>query len=94
MDLPGSDAGRFIAAVVPAAVLWLRRLLTSLLLVGLVSALGGCVVVQPWQRGRLAQRHMQVNPTEGEAYLDQHIASSKESAVGGTALQGGGCGCN
>ncbi len=75
-------------------MLWVRRLLTSVVLVGLVSPLWGCVVVQPWQRGRLAQRHMQVNPTEGEAYLDQHIASSKESAVGGTALQGGGCGCN
>ena len=34
---------------------------------------------------------MQVNPTDGGAYLDQHIASSKEAAAGGTALQGGGC---
>jgi hypothetical protein len=67
--------------------------LAATLVTGL-SALTGCVVVKPWQRGRLAERHMQIPVTEGEAYLDQHVATSKESAAGGAALQGGGCGCN
>jgi len=74
-----------------------RRLSQLLAGVGLVATLGtlsGCVVVQPWQRGRLAERHMQLPPTEGEAYLDQHLATSTESAAGGAALEGGGCGCN
>lgn len=63
-------------------------------LVAAAYALSGCVVVQPWQRGRLAERHMQIPPTQGEAYLDQHVATSKEAAAGGAALEGGGCGCN
>ncbi|MBW2525658.1 MAG: DUF4266 domain-containing protein [Deltaproteobacteria bacterium] len=70
------------------------RLLAFAALTAWLLLLTGCVRVQPWQRGRLAERHMQVRPTKGEAYLDQHVATSKESAAGGTALEGGGCGCN
>lgn len=70
------------------------KLASLISLLAALALLSGCVVVQPWQRGRLAERHMQIPPTEGEAYLDQHVATSKESASGGAALEGGGCGCN
>ena len=72
----------------------LHRVMTLAALAVALGALSGCAVVKPWERGRLAERHMQIPPTKGEAYLDQHVATSKESAAGGTSLEGGGCGCN
>lgn len=50
--------------------------------------------VEPWQRDILAQDSMQYNPDAMQSYADDHIYFSKESATGGTAVGGGGCGCN
>ena len=54
----------------------------------------GCATVHPWERGRLAQRCMHPDPYPSDSYLDEHVATSKEAAVGGAKLSGGGCGCN
>jgi hypothetical protein len=57
-------------------------------------ALGGCVRVQPYERGQLAQRPMQMPPRAVDAALDEHLYFSKEGSRGGAGGGGGGCGCN
>lgn len=71
------------------------RLLLRLLAVVLAFALlGGCASVQPWERDLLAQPEMQLVPDPVLNGLDEHIYFSKEAAFGGSAVGGGGCGCN
>ncbi len=55
---------------------------------------GGCATVKPWQREALADPIMQPgrNPI-GAAQLE-HVYFSREAATGGSAVGGGGCGCN
>jgi len=63
-------------------------------LLALVSLLGACTAVKPWERDVLARPDMQwqADPLEGE--LRAHIAFSKEGAMVGGGAGGGGCGCN
>ena len=72
------------------------RYLTNRLLAVLVLALllAACAPVQPWERGRLAQPHMALEPDGLLAAMDEHVYSSKEAASGGAGAAGGGCGCN
>jgi hypothetical protein len=67
------------------------RLLAALALALLLAA---CAPVQPWERGRLAQPHMALEPDGLLAAMDEHVYSSKEAASGGAGAAGGGCGCN
>ena len=54
----------------------------------------GCQVVQPWERGTLADYTMRSDrDPPGEAQAD-HIFFSREMASGGKGVGGGGCGCN
>lgn len=71
---------------------WLQLYAFIILLVALsaCSSLG----VQPWERGILAQKKMQLDPYPLDSYLDEHIYYSKESSSGGRGVGGGGCGCN
>lgn len=62
-----------------------------LLLVGVAAS--GCATVQPWQRARLAKRHMQFSPDPALTAFAGHWQESREGAAGGLGLQGGGCGC-
>lgn len=69
----------------------------ALILLGLLAGgLGACSMqpVQPWDRGILAQRKMQLEPYPNDAALDEHIYFSKEASRGGAGVGGGGCGCN
>ena len=50
--------------------------------------------VNPWDRGTLAEESMQLTPDIIESYTDEHIYFSKEAAMGGKGVGGGGCGCN
>lgn len=61
-----------------------------------ISLLSGCgsLNTQPWQKGRLAQPGMQLNPRPLQQAVDDHIYFSRESAAGGRGFSGGGCGCN
>ena len=67
-----------------------------LLLLALITATGlltGCVNVQPWERGNLADPTMSgSNPLDG--MMSEHMWFSREAASGGRGVGGGGCGCN
>lgn len=65
-------------------------ILTTLLFVSACSSWG----VQPWERNKLAEKKMQLEPAPLDSYLDAHIYYSKESSSGGAGVGGGGCGCN
>ncbi len=64
------------------------------LLLVLCVALAACAHVEPWQRGTLARRDMQLAPNPALAGLREHLHVSKEAAQGGHRGQRGGCGCN
>ncbi len=69
--------------------------LTVIILPLCLSALllSGCVQVAPWERGYLAKPQMALEPHPGQTLLREHIYGGRESATGGTAASGGGCGC-
>ena len=62
----------------------------------LLGALPGCTYepVKVWQRGQLANPVMVRDPDVGQAALEQHVYSSKESTSGGYSTGAGGCGCS
>jgi hypothetical protein len=60
----------------------------------LCAVLTACAPVQPWERGRLAQAQMAMEPDALLEAIDQHTYTSKEAASGGVGPSGGGCGCN
>ena len=54
----------------------------------------GCETVKPWQRETLADPIMQGGrDSVARAQMD-HVYFSREAATGGSAVGGGGCGCN
>lgn len=60
------------------------------------AALAGCAVpgAKPWERGELARTDMLLQGDPLETRFNEHIYASKEAASGGSAVGGGGCGCN
>ncbi|ROH89512.1 DUF4266 domain-containing protein [Stagnimonas aquatica] len=68
----------------------------SLLLAGALLLAGcGLQPVQPWQREDLARPEMAwERGLVEEGAIRSHTYQSKEAAIGGPALGGGGCGCN
>ena len=56
------------------------------------SLMSGCVAVKPWERDLHARADMQ--PSELDLAIDEHIYFSKEASSGGRGFGGGGCGCN
>jgi len=54
----------------------------------------GISEVKPWERGTLARDDMQLIRDAMDQSVDDHIYFSKEASKGGSAIQGGGCGCN
>lgn len=69
-----------------------QRSCLPLLLLSMVL-LNGCADVRPWERGTLAKSHMALQPYPVQAAFREHIYGSRESASGGSASSGGGCGC-
>ena len=69
-----------------------RSMLRSLAVLPLL--LGGCTVVEPWQRDVLARPEMSLDAAALDAGIDDHIYFSKEASSGGRGFGGGGCGCN
>jgi hypothetical protein len=61
-----------------------------------LAALSGCALppVQPWEKGQLARADMLIQGDPLATRFNEHIYSSKEAAAGGSAIGGGGCGCN
>ena len=61
----------------------------------LSGALGtGCQAVKPWQRGQLADPLMKPDRDPLGLALAEHVFFSREAAMGGRGVGGGGCGCN
>lgn len=61
----------------------------------LVMAWGaGCQAVKPWQRGQLANPLIQADRDPLGLALAEHVFFSREAAMGGRGVGGGGCGCN
>lgn len=69
-----------------------RFVAVALLLTALVM-LSACAQVAPWERGRLAQPEMALDPNPAQSALREHVYMSREAAVGGASSAGGGCGC-
>lgn len=69
------------------------RLLVAVVL--LVAALTGaaCATVQPWQRGRLADRCMVFDADASQVAYMTHWQEAREASSGGYGVQSGGCGC-
>lgn len=67
-----------------------------LCLIVVAAIVSGCssLGVQPWQRGVLARKEMQLDSDPLDAAIDDHLYFSKEASSGGRSFAGGGCGCN
>jgi hypothetical protein len=61
-----------------------------------LAILSGCALppVQPWEKGELARTDMLIPGDPLESRFTEHLYASKEAASGGSAVGGGGCGCN
>lgn len=60
----------------------------------LVISLAGCVTVQPYERGRLAQPDMALDAGADLRAGQDHATDYREGSNGGFGGGGGGCGCN
>jgi len=58
-----------------------------------VTAVTGCATVQPWQRGRLADRCMIFDADASRVGYMTHWQEAREGSSGGYGVQSGGCGC-
>ena len=56
--------------------------------------LSSCANVKQIDRGRMASRVMQLDPTPEETSFLNEVNSYREGAAGGSSAVGGGCGCN
>jgi len=74
----------------------MTQILKTLFLLASFFYLSACSIekVKPWERDLLAKPSMQLISDEVENALDEHIYFSKEASTGGSAIGGGGCGCN
>jgi len=73
------------------------RALATLTFLGLLSLpllLGGCATVAPEQRAILADPTMQFDAEGKHDAPLRHALENREGSMGGTGVQGGGCGCN
>ena len=71
-----------------------RILLTTVLLAGLSA----CGPIEPWvkpyERDRLADPIMALDPDPVSTAYIHHVFEAREGARGGEGSAGGGCGCN
>lgn len=59
-----------------------------------VASASGCMTVQPYARGRLAQPDMVLERPAELVAGQEHADEYREASVGGLGGSGGGCGCN
>jgi hypothetical protein len=77
----------------------MKRLRISSLSIWVLSGLflavfSGCVTVEPYQKGNLADYTMRSDRDELASVMTSHIQFSREASTGGEGVGGGGCGCN
>jgi hypothetical protein len=70
-----------------------RTLVVLVVTAAAALATGGCATVQPWQRGRLADRCMMFDPNGPQTAYMTHWQEAREGSSGGYGVQSGGCGC-
>lgn len=68
--------------------------LSFFLYLSLLLNLSSCANVDQIDRGRLADRVMQLDPTPEENVFLEEVNSFREGSAGGSSAVGGGCGCN
>lgn len=69
------------------------RLLVMAGITAVALTASGCVTVQAWERGRLADPQMKFGDDASLAAYQAHWQEAREGAAGGSGVQGGGCGC-
>ena len=72
----------------------MKRLRLSWSAIAFLALSGGCATVKPWQREALADPIMQPGRNPISTAQMEHVYFSREAATGGSAVGGGGCGCN
>jgi hypothetical protein len=70
----------------------LRHLAGAIVALALPSI--GCATVAPEQRAILADPTMQFDSDAKHEGPLRHALENREGSMGGTGVQGGGCGCN
>ena len=70
-----------------------RTLVVVVLIAAAALTAGGCATVQPWQRGRLADRCMTFDANASQVAYMTHWQEAREASSGGYGVQSGGCGC-
>jgi hypothetical protein len=65
-----------------------------LLLAVLLAGASGCATVAPEKRAILADPSMQFDADGKHESPLRHALENREGSMGGTGVQGGGCGCN
>ena len=71
------------------------RLLLTLLIISGLSACSSIVPwVKPYERDRLADPIMFLDPNPISSAYIYHVYEAREGARGGEGTAGGGCGCN
>jgi len=68
--------------------------LKILLMAACLLIISSCANVKQIDRGQLATRIMQLDPTPEESGFLNEVNSFREGAAGGSSSVGGGCGCN
>lgn len=63
-------------------------------LLGFILLTSACTMVKPWERGQLAEDRMSFDPDPLETAMNDHTYYAKEGSSSGSAVTGGGCGCN
>jgi hypothetical protein len=71
----------------------IRRLCAFVLAAAAALTAAGCATVQPWQRGRLADRCMIFDADASQVGYMTHYQEAREGSSGGYGVQSGGCGC-
>ncbi len=73
----------------------ISRLLLPILL---IEGLSACGPIEPWvkpyERDRLADPIMSLDPDPVSTAYTHHVFEAREGARGGEGSAGGGCGCN
>lgn len=54
----------------------------------------GCTTVKAWEKGYLSKPEMAFAPDPMEQKIMDHTYFAKEASSSGSAVSGGGCGCN
>ena len=75
--------------------LWAARVAMRLVGLGLGLAIAvGCSPVRPEQRAILADKIMRFGADARARAALEHALGNREGSIGGSTVQGGGCGCN